>query len=224
MFTMFLPLIGLGIGVAGAIGKMIGRGKANRKMDELLKSDPKYSENPIAQQRFSLAKTLLNAKMPGASQVEKNLYTKTANQVNDINQGATDASQALALKTQAYGNLGNELTDLGITEARDYQRRYGNYENAGDTMINEQDKVYEDELRRYGNKFDVEGAKNENRQANWGDVSNLGFGLADFGLSSGFKNIFNKKQPTPRLAPTGTTGYQGTLPPGIGNRRTPNFR
>ena len=54
------PLIGLGIGLIGGIGKMFGRGKANREMDKLLAKNPVYNENPLARQRLGLAQTLLN--------------------------------------------------------------------------------------------------------------------------------------------------------------------
>ena len=188
---MPLPLlIPLAIGIGGAVGKMIGRGSANRKMDELLKQDPQYKINPVAQERYNLTKTLLNARMPGSAQVERNLFSKTANQAYGIDTNATDSSQALALKSQAYGNLGSELTDLGTMEAQDYQRRFGNYANAGEAMVNEGDKVYNDQLRRYSNKFDVEGAKQENRQNTWGDISNLGFSMLNFGAAGGFKGMF----------------------------------
>lgn len=212
-------LVPLAIGAAGAIGKAIGRGKSNRKMDELLKQDPKKAVSPIAQERFALAKTLLNARMPGATQVQRNLYTNTANRIAGNTQLATDSSQALALNSQAYGDLGNQLTDLGVTEAQDYQRRFGNYVGAGDTMINEQDKVFEDDLRRQRNKFDVEGAKSQNRQNTWGDISNFGFSMANFGLSGGFDNMFkkgsgltsaNSRIPVPQLGGI-SRGSVGTL-------------
>jgi len=88
---MPLPLIGLGIGLIGAAGKMFGRGKANRRMDALLKSDPQYKANPLAAERLNLTKTLLNARMPGAVQAEKNIYRSGANATAGATAAATDA-------------------------------------------------------------------------------------------------------------------------------------
>lgn len=188
---MPLPLaIPLAVGIGGAIGKMFGRGKANRRMDALLKEDPKYKANPLAQERLNLTRTLLNARMPGSAQLERNIFTNQANATSNVMKNATDSSQALALASGIYGNTANQLTDLGVMEAQDYSRRQNDLFGAQEGMINEQDKVYQDELRRYQNKFDVEGAKNQNRQNNWGDVSNLGFSMANFGLSGGFDKIF----------------------------------
>lgn len=219
-----IPLIGLGLGLGGIIGKMIGRKKANREMDALLMKDPKYQKNPIAEQRLGLARTLLNARMPGAVSAEKNILSNQANQVGVVQRNATSGAQAIAATAGIGGQTNQSITDLGMVEAQDYQRRLNNLFNAEEGVIAEDDKVYSDQLRRYGNVFQAAGAKNENRQNTWGDISNLGFGLMDFGLAGGFKNLFPKKPAIQRLQPTGTYGYQGSLGDGIGNRRTPNFR
>jgi len=223
-------LIPLAIGVAGAVGKMVGRGKANRKMNELLSQDPQYKANPLAAERYSLAKTLLNARMPGSVQAERNIYKSGANATSSASRAATDSSQLLATAGEIQGNQNEAFTGLGMQEANDYQRRYGNYANAQDQQINEQDKVYSDQLRRYNDRFDVEGAKNENRQNTWGDISNLGFGLANFGAAGGFQGMFggggNGRFDTPLYRQGGVSQSYGGVPApniGIGNRRTPNF-
>jgi hypothetical protein len=183
-------LAGLALGIGGAVGKMFGRGKANRKMDELLSQDPSYSANPIANERLSLAKTLLNARMPGASSVERNLLASQQNRFENINRNATSGAQAIAAANMVSGQTDRSLMNLGVEEAQDYQRRYGNLVNAQEGVIREGDKVYDDTLRRYGNRFQVNAAQNENRQNTWGDISNLGFGVANFGLAGGFDNMF----------------------------------
>ena len=75
--------------------------------------------------------------------------------------------------------------DLGVTEAQDYQRRYGNLTDAIGRQINEEDKVFADRESNYANKVAMQGKINENRQAAWGDIANMGFGLANFGLAGG---------------------------------------
>lgn len=184
---MPLPaLIGLGVGLAGAIGKMFGRGKANRQLKSLIGKNPAYSENPLAGQRLALANTMLNARMPGAATVERNIYTNQANQFSNINRAATDASQALSIAAGVGGQTDRAFSDLGIAEAQDYQRRYGNVVNAQDAVINEGDKMYSDQVRRYQDEVALTGAMNENRQNTWGDISNMGFGIADFAMAGGF--------------------------------------
>ena len=191
---MPLPLIGLGLGLIGGIGKLFGRGRANRELDKVLAQDPTYKENPLARQQLGLAQTLFNARMPGASSIERNIYSTQANQLANINRLATDSSQALALAAGTQGQTNNAFNNLGIQEAQDYQRRYGNLEGAEEGVIREGDKVYSDQVRRFGDLSQIRGAQNANRQNNWGDIANLGFGLMDFGLGGGLDSILGKNR------------------------------
>lgn len=207
---MPLPLIGAAIGaaigIAGSIGKMIGRGVANKKMRNLLKQDPTYSENPIARQRLGLAQTMLNARMPGAQAVQNNIYGSQANTLSNIQRGATDSSQALALASGVQGNTNDAFGNLGIQEASDYQRRYGNLSDAQEGVVREGDKVFQDQTRRFGNKMQVQGAINENKQNNWGDVAGMGFGLADFAMKGGLDGL--KRTPEQKMKSIGLPQVQ----------------
>jgi hypothetical protein len=188
-----LPLlIGAGLGLAGAIGGMFSRGKANREMEQLLGQDPAYQENPLARQRLGLAQTLLNARMPGAARAEQNIFQNQANAVGTATRAATDSSQLLAAAAGAQGQTNNAVNDLEQQEALDYQRRFNNYEQANQGVINEGDKVFQDQTRRFNDRVQVKGAQAQNRAANWQSLSNAGFGLADFGMSGGFDNLFKK--------------------------------
>lgn len=187
---MSFVAIGAGVGIAGGIGKMIGRGKANKRMEALMAQNPVYKENPLARQRLGLAQSLLNARMPGAAAAEQNIYANQANRLSQVQRNATDSSQLLALGAQAQGQANQSFGDLGMAEAQDYQRRYGNLAGAQEGVIREGDKVFQDETRRFQDKVQIQGAQNANRQANWGDVSGMGFGLMDFGMSGGFGKMF----------------------------------
>lgn len=198
---MPLPaLIGLGIGAAGAIGKMFGRGKANRELRRLEKENPVYSADPrvmqMANQRLGLANTLLNARMPGAMQAERNIYTNQANMLGRLDRNATDAGQALSVAAGIGGQTDQSFSDLGMNEAQDYYRRLGMQQDAQQGVMNEATRIegnqYNDQLRRFNDKMSIRGAIQQNRQNTWGDISNLGFGLADFGMSGGFNNMFGQ--------------------------------
>ncbi len=178
--------IGLGLGLIGSIGKMFGNGKANRELRALEKQNPIYKANPLAAQRLALAQTLLNARSPGSMQVERNIYGSAANQNAGIDRNATDANSALLAKTGTFGQELNAFNKLGLNEAEDYQRRYGNLTNAQEGQINEDDKVFGDETRRFQDKLQIGGAINANRQNSWGSLSNLGFGISDFATNGGF--------------------------------------
>ena len=109
---------------------MFGRAKANRELKNLMKQDPTYQADPrvmqMANQRLGLANTLLNARMPGASAAERNIYTNQANQLAGLNRGATDASQALAVAAGIGGQTNQAFENLGQQEAQDYYRRLEN--------------------------------------------------------------------------------------------------
>jgi hypothetical protein len=193
-------LLGIGTGIVGAVGKMIQRGKNNKMLNSLLAKDPNYKENPIAAQRLSLAQTLLNARMPGAARAERNIYGSQANSVGNILRTATDSSQAMAMEAAINGQTDNAFGNLQDQEVQDYQRKYGNLIGAQEGMINEGDKVFNDNVRRFGNETQIRGAQAQNKQDNWGDISNLGFGIADFGMNGGFNNMFKKRQQsTPKV-------------------------
>jgi hypothetical protein len=164
--------------------KMIQRGKANKEMRSLLAKDPAYAENPLIKERLGLARTLLNARMPGAVAAERNIYSSGANAFANTSAAATDSSQLLAKAGDIQGNQNEAFNQLGQAEAGDYQRRYGNVVNAQDAMVNEGDKMFQDKLRHYYNEVQTKGAINENKQNNWGEVTNVGFGLANLALSA----------------------------------------
>lgn len=181
-----LSIIGLGAGLIGGIGKLFSRGAANRRLRALQKEDPIYKENPLAAKRLGLANTLLNARMPSAASVERNIYQNQANTVSNAQRSATSGNDLLLAGGAIQGQTNQAFNELGEDEATDYQRRYGNQVAAQEGLINEQDKVFQDQTRRFGNKVQIQGAISGNQQAGWGDISNMGFGIASFGLNGGF--------------------------------------
>lgn len=190
----FMNPIGMAAGVVGTIGKMFARGKNNRELEKLLGQDPTYAINPLAQQRLGLAQTLLNARMPGSQARENRIYGSQAGGIYNTNRTAGDASQALLMNAVGQGQSNNAFADLNADEANYFQQNLNNLNSAQEGMIQEGDKVYGDQVRRYGNKVQIKGAQAENRTNNWSDIANLGFGVADFGMNGGFNGMFKKKQ------------------------------
>ena len=179
--------IGVGVGIIGGIGKIFSRGSANRHLRELQKQDPTYAANPLVAQRLGLANTILNARSPGAAAAENNIYTNEANAISNNQRGATDSSQFLANAGNVQGATNNAFSQLDQNETADYQRRYGNYVGANEAMVNEGDKVFNDNVRRFDDKAQIQGAQAKNNANSFGDIANMGFGLADFAANGGFK-------------------------------------
>lgn len=182
--------IGLATGLIGGIAGIFGAGSANSKLDELLQKDPTYTANPLANQRLGLAQSLLNARSPGAAYAEKNIYGNQANQQANIQRNATDGSQALALGAAGQAQTNQAFLGLNNQEDQNYQQRLGNLNQAQQGEIQEGDKVYQDQIRRFGDMAQIRGQQNQNTQNAWNSISNLGFGAANFGLSGGASKIF----------------------------------
>jgi hypothetical protein len=215
-----------GIGLAGGIGKMIARGKSNREMRNLQKQDPKYAANPLAAQRLSYARALRDARMPGAATAERNITGAMGNTLTTAQNNASDSSQFLALAGAAQGQAQKGFENLGMAEAQDQQRRMGNWEQALQGQIGEEQNVFNDELRRYGNQVQMQGAQAENRANTWGDISNMGFGLADFAQAGGMKGLFGGQKTPQTQQPLTPMSYQqvqsGIDQAGLGRIRAMN--
>ncbi|HET8686830.1 MAG TPA: hypothetical protein VFM18_09215, partial [Methanosarcina sp.] len=169
----------------------IARSRANKDLRNLMQQNPVYQQNPIAAQRLALAQQLFNARMPGAAIAERNIYGGMGNTLGAAQRNATDASQLLAVGAGAQAAANQGFEDLAFTEAQDQQRRLQNLYQAQEGQIAEGDKAYNDQVRRFGDKVGMQGMINQNRQNSWQEISNLGFGLADFSLSGGFKGLEN---------------------------------
>lgn len=180
-------IIGAGVGIAGGIGKAIGRAQSNKKLRELSKQMPVYAIDESIKRRLGLAQTLLNARMPGAAAAERNIYQTQANQMAGAERAATDPNQLLLTGAGAAGQAGQAFNQLGQAEAQDYQRRYGNLVSAEESMAQENQREFENRMRNYQMQTQIQGAINENNQNMWGDISNVGFGVASLGAQGAFK-------------------------------------
>lgn len=184
-----LPLlVGGGIALAGLFGKGRARRRANRDMEQLLKEDPQYAANPLAGQYMGFAKNLYNAPMPGAAEARRGILTSQAGTQANISRNATDASQALAMNAMAQGTTDNQLVQQGLNEA-DYRRSLlPTVGNAYSQMIGEGDKLFQDKVRQFMDKFNIRGQQAQNRANTWGDVFGLGTSLMGFGGFGGGNN------------------------------------
>ena len=185
--------IGAGIGILGGIGGLFAAKKNNSELGKLIKQNPTYQSNPIAAERLSFAKSLLNARMPGASQMERNIFTAQGSQMGNINANATDSSQALALGAAAQGQTNQSLQGLQLQETQDYQQRLNNVVGAQQGMINEGDKVYQDKIRNFDDMVSMRGAQAANRSNAWNSISQGGFAAMNFGLAGGMQGMSPQK-------------------------------
>jgi hypothetical protein len=195
--------IGLVAAGIGSVGKAIGRSQANKQMRKLLAEQPKYKENPLAGQQYALAQNMFNAQMPGTQQYLSGIERTRASEIAAAERGGGNTLLAAA----AAGGQANEAGQaLAGQQAAYKQSAYGNVAAANQGLIGEQDKVYNDQLRQYQNRAQIEGAINENRQNTWGDIANAGFGVASMGMNG----AFGKMTTTQKMS---NIGYPTTLRP-----------
>lgn len=204
---MIPALIGMGIGMAG---KAIGRAIANKKLRELEKNMPKYQENPLAKQQYALAQNMFNAQMPGTQEYLSGIERNKASTIAAAERGGQNSLLAASAATSQANEAGQALAGQ---QAAYKQSAYGNLSAANQNLISEQDKVYNDKLRQYQTSAQLQGARQENMQNTFGDIANLGMGLANFEAAGGFKgtslqDLVGKKTPTT----DNTVAQQQTLP------------
>jgi hypothetical protein len=177
-------IVGAGIGVIGAVGGMINSfttaSKLNRMANAITPVDPTYGVSQYAKDRLSLAQNLLNARMPGASTIERGIQTNQATQENSVNRTATDSAMALSTLGQVQGQSNRAMSNLGVQEQQDYYNREANLSNAQQGMVAEGDKVYQDQLRDYQEKEALKnaymGAAMQDKAQAWSSLSSTGIG------------------------------------------------
>jgi hypothetical protein len=187
--------IAAGVGLLGSVGKMIGRGKANRELEKLMGEIPAYKN------RAGFAQTLLNARMPGAAAAERNVFQSGANTMGRMQSAATSAADVMQSAAGVQAQQNQAISGINQAELADYQRRYGN-------LVEAQDADYAAAQRDYAMKAQLKGAMQENRQNTWGDISNMGFSLASFASAGGFGKGGLQAQ-APGLGNKGTTPFTG---------------
>jgi hypothetical protein len=153
---------------AGTIGGIASRASANKQIREQLKNRPKP-------QISNLARTQLNARMPGAEQQERNIYQSGANTMGRTQQAATSAADVMQAAAGIQSQTNNAMAALGLQEAGDYQRRYGN-------LVNEEQYNQAQRMQDFETVNSAQAAIAQNRAKSWGDVTQFGMGAASAAL------------------------------------------
>ena len=165
---------------AGTIGGIASRASANKQIREQLKNRP-------MPQISNLARTQLNARMPGAEQQERNIYQSGANTMGRTQQAATSAADVMQAAAGIQSQTNNAMAALGLQEAGDYQRRYGN-------LVNEEQYNQAQRMQDFETVNSAQAAIAQNRAKSWGDVTQFGMGAASAALggAGGASNLMGK--------------------------------
>jgi hypothetical protein len=215
-----IAIAGAGVGLVGSVGKMIGRGKANREMEEIKRKVNAMQINPEYAKQLGLTQTQLQGRMAGASQAERNIYQQGANAQANINRAATDPMQAILGAGGIQGQTNQAFNQLAGQEQADYANRLERMMQAGMSKAQAEDALNMQKLQM---ETQLSGAQQENEQNSWGDVSNIGFAAANVGMSGmggmgkGINPASAAKNMTSMGLPMVNKGMAGQVMPGAYN-------
>lgn len=185
-----LLAIGAGLGLANSIGRFISGGKQKREARLINPIWHQYETSPYAKSQLGIAQQMFGGRMAGAAGLEQNITSNKANTISNIQRGATDASQALALAAGAQGQADNAYSKLAIDESQNKQMMLGNLNQAYGQMIGEGDKVYQSQLQKYQldsqRKDALNSAGMQNKYGAVSDLSSMAFSLAGIQNNGGF--------------------------------------
>ena len=192
----FLPIIGAAAGLASIVGKAISRGKANKELKALAGQDPLRQRNKDVDTQYAMTQQLLNAADPYEQEAQRAAVTRYGNTAANIAKGATDASQFISANAAAAGQLQQDQADINAGSEDTYYKNLQLMSQATQARQVENNAQYEDEVRRFENKGQIQGAIAQNKAATWGDVGNFGMGLASLGISAQANgvDVFGRKK------------------------------
>lgn len=148
----------------GGIFKGIQGGKQQRMANKIHPQDVTYTESQYAKNQLGAVNQAYNSRSAGAANAEENIGFNQANSFAGVERNATSGSQALAVLAGLQGQSNQAYTDLASKEAQSHQALLGELGMANSAMTNENDKIYNDKLRKYNNDLN---AKNALQNAAW---------------------------------------------------------
>jgi hypothetical protein len=182
---MAFAAIGAGISAASGLYGIFKGIHQNNLANKVVVPDATYNTSQYAQNNLGLAQSMFNSRNPGSAYAAQNIQGNNANTDAGIDRNATNGSQALALKMAAAGQTDQSFGNLGAQEGQWKLNMLSNLNNANNGMTMENDKVYQDRVRKQNLAM---GEKNSLRGAS---TQNIGNGINAIGASAyGMSNMF----------------------------------
>jgi len=192
--------IGLIASGIGAVAKLIKGAHQNKLANQVVVPEANYQISPYAQNTLDLSKQMFNSRMPGMASAERNIQGNNANANASVMRGTTDASQALAMMAATQGQTDQAFQNLGLQEGQYKQNAYANVASANQGMTAENDKLYQDRVRKQ------EMAINEKNALRGASTANVGGGMNDLINGAWMYGMMPKKP-----APQTDTSYRTAL-------------
>lgn len=188
---MPLPLMAIGAGL-GMAGSALQTGLGLAQMLRARRYDTQRPTYEIPQEignQLALRQQLLNARMPGARQMERNIAESQAAALTNAQQGASSSEELLAASAASQGSTNRALRDLQMREAQDYENRLRGLESAQNQMAAARDREFQiNEMQPYMEDAATRAALTE------GGFQNIAGGLAS--ASAQFGKMYEADQMT----------------------------
>lgn len=178
--------IGALVSGVGALGKVFAGAKQNRLANKINPVFQQYQQNPLAQENLAVNKNMFYGRMPGAQKAESNIMQSQANQLANVQRGATDASQLLAMGAGLQGGTNEAFSNLAAAEGQSKAALLPSLGQAYRGAISEGDKAYESMLQKYQiDRQDKAALRNAGQQNIFGGIGDIGAGLMQYGMFKG---------------------------------------
>lgn len=184
-----LGAVGAASSLVNSISGLFGASKM-KKEASAIKPTWSYQKSNEADEMKGFAQMRLNSRNPMAELNRRSLLGSQANMMSSAQRNVIDPSQLLAMASASEGQLGNSLVGLGQQDMAYEQMNVGNYMNALNTGIN-QDNL---ENQFMAQKFQMDQNRKDalmtaSRQTSSNAFSNLG-GMAFAGANLASKGGF----------------------------------
>jgi hypothetical protein len=195
---LFLPLVG---GIMGAAGSILGTvnkfftGRKQRKLaNKINPIDPEYQISQQAKDQLARAQQLAGGRMAGATAMEKNIAANQANFQASVERNAASGTDALAMAAVGNAQANQSMSDLAVKEAQNKVMMNEVLSGAENNMINQQDKVFDDRLRKYTEavkaKNDLMNAAYQNTAGALSDMAQGGLMMLGSGANPKLGGLF----------------------------------
>jgi len=174
--------IGALVSGAGALGKIFSGAKQNKLANQINPFFQQYQKNPLAQENLAVNKNMFYGRMPGAQKAESNIMQSQSNQLANLQRGATDSSQLLAVGAGLQGGTNEAFSNLAAAEGQSKAALLPSLGQAYRGAISEADKAYESMLQKYQiDRQDKAALRESGMQNIFGGIGDIGAGLMQYG-------------------------------------------
>ena len=181
---MPFPFMALGAGISGlgSLGKIFAGANQNKLANQINPFFQQYQKNPLAQENLAANKNLFYGRMPGAQKAESNIMQSQSNLLANLQRGATDASQLIAVGSGLQGGTNEAFSNLAAAEGQSKAGLLTNLGQAYRGAISEADKAYDSMLQKYQiDRQDKAALRGSGMQNIFGGVGDIGAGLMQYG-------------------------------------------